>query len=1184
MRLKKLIIFCYCLGFMQLASQNQTTFNVNPLYLCSGTTDDFVFELTFNAPFTNTVVGSVSIIAPSLGGEVIAQYTSALLQSVAGNVFLTITKNSPGKLFSISRTFSATANYTVSVNITSSSGSITTITKTVNIVLQPSISPITLNSPSICAKETAVIVPTSTATISGYTWMPTNINTKTIAVSPLSTSIYTLIYTSGSCLGMASTTVAVNDVTISVLSTTALVTQTVNVTTNTNRGGGFYQWSMTVSSIDNVNLPASDVSTRNYTVTYHYTNPIKTCVITVTGAITVVTVNILLPSYSVCVNQLTTITPTISPLGGNYLWQPGNQTTPHYTLIPTLSNQTFSLHYTIGVATATASGSIGVSEMTIAISPSSTCLSSLPATVLLTSSTNSVGGTYNWMPGGEITANIIVTPNIQTTYTLSYSHSECVKQSSSVVSINQMTLGATPFFTLCTSKATDLGVSTNSIGGTYTILPINTITNNISLTPTANTTYTINYSYLGCLSSTTSAVSLNQTTISVNVPTICLGQTVSLTCLTNSLGGVYNWAPDGQSTSSIVTSPTTQSTYTLSYDYLGCLPQQTITVGVNQMSLSATPVFSMCVSTPTNLGISTNSVGGTYTILPINTVTSSVLITPTAPSTYTVQYEYLGCLRTVTSSILNVNQTTLNVNSFSMCLTNTANLVAFTNSVGGSYNWVPGGETTNSIVISPSVQTTYTINYTFQGCTKEAVSTITVNQMTLSAANQIELCLGNTTDLGILTNSIGGLYTLQPLNTVTSNVLITPSLSNTYTISYAYLGCVNSQTCSVAVHNVTLSVNSVTVCSGESTTISANTNSLGGTYSWLPSGSTDSWISITPTVSSTFSVTYNYLSCSKSATGSLLYATPSVAVLPYVICQGNTITLTPTVSPLRGKYLWQPFNLSDSTAIVSPNSTTNYTLTYNYANCLAVASSSVRVKIAPTLAVSSASACQNKLASIVASISPLGGDFNWLGYPTVTGTVLALNLSNSAYIGANYDYNGCAKLVTGFIQVFPLPVVDIISSELLLIPQESTTLTVYGAASYTWSTGAKTQTINFQSPITGDVCVMATNIHGCVTPKETCITVNVIEVPVGYIANAFTPNNDEINDFFEVQFLNVEKLRVRIYNIQGGLTYESIDPKFKWDGKKDGVKLPIGTYYYILNIMLTNKHDYIFSGHVSLIR
>uniref|UniRef100_UPI0039A432A0 T9SS type B sorting domain-containing protein n=1 Tax=Ornithobacterium rhinotracheale TaxID=28251 RepID=UPI0039A432A0 len=70
--------------------------------------------------------------------------------------------------------------------------------------------------------------------------------------------------------------------------------------------------------------------------------------------------------------------------------------------------------------------------------------------------------------------------------------------------------------------------------------------------------------------------------------------------------------------------------------------------------------------------------------------------------------------------------------------------------------------------------------------------------------------------------------------------------------------------------------------------------------------------------------------------------------------------------------------------------------------------------------------------------------------------------------------------------------------------------------------------------------------------------------------NIITPNGDGINDVWEIKDLDVfgqQSAKLRIFDRYGVLLYEQVGSfQFKWDGKKNGQKLPTTDYYYILDL------------------
>jgi gliding motility-associated-like protein len=86
------------------------------------------------------------------------------------------------------------------------------------------------------------------------------------------------------------------------------------------------------------------------------------------------------------------------------------------------------------------------------------------------------------------------------------------------------------------------------------------------------------------------------------------------------------------------------------------------------------------------------------------------------------------------------------------------------------------------------------------------------------------------------------------------------------------------------------------------------------------------------------------------------------------------------------------------------------------------------------------------------------------------------------------------------------------------------------------------------------------------------------------IPTLFTPNNDSKNDHFEIPHLAVTYpgCRVEIYNRWGGLVFESDGYMNPWDGTYKGEPVPMGTYFY--HVELHDPAETAVDGSISIIR
>jgi gliding motility-associated-like protein len=69
-----------------------------------------------------------------------------------------------------------------------------------------------------------------------------------------------------------------------------------------------------------------------------------------------------------------------------------------------------------------------------------------------------------------------------------------------------------------------------------------------------------------------------------------------------------------------------------------------------------------------------------------------------------------------------------------------------------------------------------------------------------------------------------------------------------------------------------------------------------------------------------------------------------------------------------------------------------------------------------------------------------------------------------------------------------------------------------------------------------------------------------LEVP-----NVFTPNGDQVNDYFEVSTDGTTVYEFSVFTRTGTRIYHSLSPRIFWDGNSlDGIQLKEGVYYYVI--------------------
>lgn len=114
-------------------------------------------------------------------------------------------------------------------------------------------------------------------------------------------------------------------------------------------------------------------------------------------------------------------------------------------------------------------------------------------------------------------------------------------------------------------------------------------------------------------------------------------------------------------------------------------------------------------------------------------------------------------------------------------------------------------------------------------------------------------------------------------------------------------------------------------------------------------------------------------------------------------------------------------------------------------------------------------------------------------------------------------------------------------------------------------------------------CVNVTDSNSCeaVYCKDIELTfLGIIDVP-----NAFSPNNDQMNDILYVRGFGVEEMLFRVYNRWGELVFESTSLDHGWDGRYKGKDQEMEVYVWTLEATFRDGNKTgIRKGNVSLLR
>jgi gliding motility-associated-like protein len=236
-----------------------------------------------------------------------------------------------------------------------------------------------------------------------------------------------------------------------------------------------------------------------------------------------------------------------------------------------------------------------------------------------------------------------------------------------------------------------------------------------------------------------------------------------------------------------------------------------------------------------------------------------------------------------------------------------------------------------------------------------------------------------------------------------------------------------------------------------------------------------------------------------------------------------------------------------------------------------------------TITATTSSACSGtpvnfSAAALNAGINPT---YQWKvnGNPVGAGlTYSTPTLSSNDIVECFLTPDGSACISSGSIgsnklsiQIHPLSDFSILPSNTTISKGDTLQLSVTGESnvlSYKWTPPVNINNDMISNPLvwpaaTQTYFLTTTSSQGCIRTKQVRISV-ISEV---WIPNAFSPNNDGLNDTWGIKGLELYSgCQVSIFNRYGKLVYQSIGYSKPWDGKYSDQKILPGTYVYLIDL------------------
>ena len=525
----------------------------------------------------------------------------------------------------------------------------------------------------------------------------------------------------------------------------------------------------------------------------------------------------------------------------------------------------------------------------------------------------------------------------------------------------------------------------------------------------------------------------------------------------------------------------------------------------------------------------------------------------------------------------------INPASTAICIGNSTTLTA---SGGTSYAW-DNGDNTAATTVSPVTLSTYNVVVTDgNSCTATTSATVTVNPLPIPVINPnpAAVCIGYSITL---TAGGGTSYAWNNGdNTVTTTV--TPAVNTTYSVVVTDANsCSATVSTTVTVNPVptaTISPTTARICRGQLVTLTA---AGAQSYTWSNSdGSASTIVSPPATILYTVTVT-DANQCSGTASINVQVIQPMVLATQHAdaTCYGlsdGLIDLTVSSGLAPYGFLWSNSGITEDLTGLGVG--TYSVVVTDAAGCTASTVDSIKAPQALVLTTSFVDpTCVSLPNDGSITLSAAGGTTPY-SYLWSNGSIAGnqLNIGPGIYTVSVTDGKGCItdtsftlRYIYDFtIQATPSVTLDLAETAILTYTTTGTT----GNLSSVWSPSYNVSCTNCPAPVaspnhTTSYQIKVTNDAGC-TALDTTI-IYVMPSYALYIPNAFTPNGDGKNDYFEI-FGNKKSFKfveVSVFNRWGEAVFKSNDIDFAWDGTYKGALLEPASYVWQLNVTFIDGHS-----------
>ncbi len=695
-----------------------------------------------------------------------------------------------------------------------------------------------------------------------------------------------------------------------------------------------------------------------------------------------------------------------------------------------------------------------------------------------------------------------------------------------------------------------------------------------------------------------------------------------------------------------IASPNATTTYSVQINTVCSTISKSVTVEV--YDLEAGPPSTVCLGEVIALNVSDNQAQVQFEWMVSasdNPLSCTDCATPTIMATTPGSFQYTVKMTTPLCELRDTYElTVLDGMAFdfvlqddqSICRGTTVNVggEAF---AGNSYTWTDiNGATLSSesdFMVTPDTTTTYFLKVENASCAAPALNSVTVevfDQPVLALIGDTTVCQGANLRLSNTLVQEGVDYQWSSANNTFSstqpNPIIFPEVADTYFVSASKGNCMTEASLTVEVIPIEVafqqSEDTLGLCLGETLTLNPSTTpvlppTIKNLIGELDTVVTE--IEVSPTNNAIYTATISNAGCMATATLTVRVDSlpTNMVILPSdtTVCEGEELILqSPLYDPVFFpdiQHLWMPdagFETPDSLYNLVLTASDSVILMRTNTNGICVDTSIAIINVNPIedipISPADPSICIGTRLTLMADIPEGVEQLMWMP-EGATSCMDCPNPTVSPVMSTNFSLQGmlndCPVSGSVFIDVIDGATATISSDSPNEIFQGESINAIVSAtdeiASIEWLedgqviSGLSGATITYvplanenlnETPRTVTIIANVTTVDGCVNPVSLSF---LVTPPIETMPNAFTPDGDGTNDFFNliIQGPPATITSFKIYDRWGKQVYNNDTPSQGWDGRYQGERQNPDVYVYVIEYQVGERVE-TRSGDVTLIR